>query len=140
MEQKKMNYHDYPLARKRTDVIKTPTGKGLQEITLENVLNGEIKPEDVRISPETLEMQAQIAEDMNRNAIARNFRRAAELINFPDDRIIEIYNALRPYRSTKEELLAIADEVENVYGAKVNAEFIREASEVYEERKKLRQE
>ncbi|KKY01433.1 MULTISPECIES: diol dehydratase small subunit [Paraclostridium] len=140
MEQKKMNSHDYPLARKRTDVIKTPTGKGLQEITLENVLNGEIKPEDVRISPETLEMQAQIAEDMNRNAIARNFRRAAELINFPDDRIIEIYNALRPYRSTKEELLAIADEVENVYGAKVNAEFIREASEVYEERKKLRQE
>ncbi|WP_170075721.1 diol dehydratase small subunit [Paraclostridium dentum] len=140
MEQKRMNSYDYPLAKKRADVIKTPTGKGLQEITLENVINGEIKPEDVRISPETLEMQAQIAEDMNRDAIARNFRRAAELINFPDDRIIEIYNALRPYRSTKEELLDIADEVENVYGAKVNAEFIREASEVYEERKKLRQE
>ncbi|GAA0706755.1 diol dehydratase small subunit [Paraclostridium ghonii] len=140
MEQNKMNPQDYPLATKRADVIKTPTGKGLQEITLENVLNGEIKPEDVRISPETLEMQAQIAEGMNRDAIARNFRRAAELINFPDERIIEIYNALRPYRSTKEELLAIADEVENVYGAKVNAEFIREASEVYEKRKKLRQE
>ena len=140
MEQKKMNSYDYPLAKKRADVIKTPTGKGLQEITLENVINGEIKPEDVRISPETLEMQAQIAEDMNRDAIARNFRRAAGLRTFPDDRIMEIYNALRPYRSTKEELLAIADEVENVYGAKVNAEFIREASEVYEERKKLRQE
>ena len=57
MEQKKMNSYDYPLAKKRADVIKTPTGKGLQEITLENVINGEIKPEDVRISPETLEEQ-----------------------------------------------------------------------------------
>ncbi len=37
-----------------------------------------------------------------------NFERAAELTAVPDDRILEIYNALRPYRSTKEELLAIA--------------------------------
>lgn len=140
MEQRKMGPQDYPLATKVPDSIKTPTGKNLQDITLDNVLKGEIKAEDVRISPETLEMQAQIAEGMNRDAIARNFRRAAELIKIPDDRILEVYNALRPNRSTKEELLAIANEFENVYGAKVNADFIREAVEIYEVRKKLRQE
>ncbi|SHF00823.1 diol dehydratase small subunit [Clostridium fallax] len=140
MEQRRMNPKDYPLATKRPESIKTPTGMSLQDITLEKVLSGEVKPEDVRISPETLEMQAQIAEGMNRDAIARNFRRAAELIKVPDDRILEIYNALRPYRSTKEELLAIAEELETVYGAKVNASFVREAVEVYEQRKKLREE
>ena len=138
MEQK-MSPKDYPLAIKRSDDIKTPTGKNFKDITLENILSGDIKPEDVRISPETLEMQAQIAEGMNREAIARNFRRAAELIKVPDDRILEIYNSLRPFRSTKEELLAIAEELENVYGAKVNADFVREAVEIYEKRNKLKQ-
>ncbi|MEG0238231.1 MAG: diol dehydratase small subunit [Clostridium sp.] len=140
MVQQKMSPKDYPLATKRPGDIKTPTGMNLQDITLENVLNGDVKPEDVRISPETLEMQAEIAEGMNRDAIARNFRRAAELIKVPDDRILEIYNALRPFRSTREDLLAIADELENKYEAKVNAEFVREALEVYEKRSKLRQE
>lgn len=140
MEQRKMNPKDYPLATKNPEIIKTPTGKKLEDVTLENVLSGEIKPEDVRISPETLEMQAQIAEGMNRHAMARTFRRAAELIAVPDDRILEIYNALRPYRSTKEELLDIAEELENKYKAKVNADFVREAAEVYEKREKLRQE
>jgi glycerol dehydratase small subunit len=101
-------------------------------------MSEEIKPEDIRISKETLEMQAQIAEEMDRYAIARNFRRAGELISVPDERILEIYNALRPFRSTKEELLEIADELEKKYNAKVNAEFIREAAQVYETRKKLR--
>lgn len=140
MEAKKMGPKDYPLATKRPEDISTPTGRKLNDITLENILNGDIKPEDVRISPETLEMQAQIAEGMNRAAIARNLRRAAELIKVPDDRILEMYNALRPFRSTKEDLLKIADELENVYGAKVNADFVREAVEVYEKRNKLRQE
>lgn len=135
---KKFTAMDYPLTAKRGDEIKTPTGKGLNDITLENVLKGEINAEDIRISPETLEMQAQIAESQNRDAIARNFRRAAELIKVPDDRILEIYNALRPYRSTKEELFEIADELENKYGCKINADFVREAAGVYKERKKLR--
>lgn len=140
MEQRKMNPQDYPLATKRPEFIKTPTGKKLEDVTLDKVLSGEIKPEDVRISPETLEMQAQIAEGMNRDAMARNFRRASELIAVPDDRILEIYNALRPYRSTKEELLAIAEELEAKYKAKVNADFVREAAEIYEKREKLAQE
>lgn len=138
MQATKMSAKEYPLATKVPDIINTPTGRKLNEITLESVIAGEIKPEDIRISKETLEMQAQIAEEMHRYAMARNFRRAGELISVPDERVLEMYNALRPYRSTKEELLAIADELENKYDAKVNAEFVREAAQVYEDRKKLR--
>lgn len=138
MENKRMTAADYPLTSKREGEIKTPTGKALEDITLEKVLSGEINADDIRISPETLEMQAQIAESMNRDAIARNFRRAAELIRVPDDRILEMYNALRPYRSTKEDLFKIADELETKYDAKVNADFVREAAKVYETRNKLR--
>lgn len=129
---------DYPLAEKSADKLRTPTGKGLNDVTLEGVLNGSIGPEDVRITAETLEMQAQVAESIGRRNLAANFRRAAELIVVPDQRILEIYNALRPYHSTKQELLAIADELESKYKAKVSAAHVREAAEVGEARGRLR--
>ncbi|HZG73483.1 MAG TPA: diol dehydratase small subunit [Chondromyces sp.] len=129
---------DYPLAQKRPELIKTPTGKTLDEITLNEVLDGTVRAEDVRISPETLELQAQVAESVGRKPFARNLRRAAELIAIPDDRILEIYNALRPYRSTKDELLAIADELEYQYNAKINANLVRESAKVYELRDRLK--
>ena len=75
---------------------------------------------------------------MNRDAIARNFRRAAELIRVPDDRILEMYNALRPYRSTKAELYAIGDELINEYGATVSGNFVKEAADIYEKRNRLK--
>lgn len=130
---------DYPLSSKRPELLKTPTGKKLEDITLQGVLSGAVTPQDVRIAPETLELQAQVAESVGRSAFARNLRRAAELIAVPDDRILEIYNAMRPYRSTKGELLAIADELDHKFGAKINAAFVREAADVYESRGRLRQ-
>ncbi len=108
-----MTAQDYPLATRCPEKIRTPGGKPLTDITLENVLAGRVGPQDVRISQQTLEYQAQIAEQMQRHAVARNFRRAAELIAIPDARILEIYNALRPFRSSFAELQAIADELEH---------------------------
>ena len=67
-----------------------------------------------------------------------NFERAAELTAVPEDRILEIYNALRPYRSTKQELLDIAEDLESRYKAKICAAFVREAAALYVERKKLK--
>lgn len=131
---------DYPLAAKRPELLKTPSGKGLANITLEKVIKGEVKSEDVRITPETLRLQAEIADGVGRNQFANNLRRAAELTAIPDNRVLEIYNALRPYRSTKPELLAIADELEQQYHAKINADFVREAAGVYERRNRLRTE
>ena len=139
MEIKNINPNsDYPLGEKRKEWLKTSTGKTLDEITLEKVLNGDVKPEDIRISPETLRLQGEIAKKGNRPTVTKNFERASELVAIPDERILEIYNALRPFRSSKEDLLKIADELENKYSATVNANFIREAAEVYKERKKLR--
>ncbi|MGI6143449.1 MAG: diol dehydratase small subunit [bacterium] len=129
---------DYPLATKRPDLVRTPTGKGLDEITLDKVLKGEITPQDVRITAETLRLQAEIADKVGRPQFARNLRRAAELTRVPDERILAIYRALRPHRSTKEELLAIAEELESKYNAKANAALVREAAAVYERRGLLR--
>ena len=129
---------DYPLASKRPELLKTPTGKTLADITLDKIMNGEVKSEDVRITPETLKMQAEIADGVGRYQFANNLRRAAELVAIPDARVLEIYNAMRPYRSTKPELFAIADELEVKYNAKINAAFVREAAEVYERRNRLR--
>lgn len=138
MNEKLSAARDYPMASKRPELILTPTGRKLSDITIDNVLSGEVKPEDCRICEQTLEYQAQIAESQGSRQIAFNLRRAAELTKIPDQRILEIYNAMRPYRSSKNELLAIADELESRYEAKLNAAFIKEAARVYEVRKKLK--
>ncbi|MCD8232977.1 MAG: diol dehydratase small subunit, partial [Cloacibacillus porcorum] len=93
---------------------------------------------DLPISPESGEMQAPVAESVGRGAFANNMRRAAELIAVGDDRLLEIYNALRPYRSTKAELLAIAEELETKYNAKISGGLVREAAAVYEARGRLK--
>ncbi|MHB8918086.1 MAG: diol dehydratase small subunit [Desulfocucumaceae bacterium] len=129
---------DYPLAAKRPEMIKTPGGKSLAEITLERVLSGEISADEFRITPEALHLQAEIAEKVGRVQFAGNLHRAAELTSVPDERILEIYNALRPYRSTRQELESIALELEEKYGARINAAFIREAAGAYERRSRLR--
>jgi len=124
---------DYPLSDDPENV-ETPEGTKLSEITLEKIVEGEIDGDELVIMPETLEKQARVAENEGRTQVAQNFRRAAELTDVPDDRILEIYNALRPSGADRENLLAIADELENRYGAEINAELVREAADVYEER------
>ncbi|MGL4483515.1 MAG: diol dehydratase small subunit, partial [Anaerovoracaceae bacterium] len=56
---------------------------------------------------------------------------------FPDEKVLEIYSALRPFRSTKEELQEIAYDLEKK-GAILNADFVREAITAYEKRRKFR--
>lgn len=134
----KVTAAQYPLSKSVADKIKTPTGKAFNELSYEKIISGELTSEDMRISPETLEMQAQVAESVNREAFAGNLRRAAELIAVPDERLLEIYNALRPYRSTKQELLDIANELKNTYGATTASQLVFEAAEVYEKRDRLK--
>lgn len=124
---------DYPLSD-HPDQVKTPGGTTLSEITLEGIVEGEIDGEDIAISPDTLEKQAQVADQNGRPQLAQNFRRAAELTVVPDERILEIYNALRPSGMEKEKLQSMADELEEEYDAQINAELVREAIDVYEER------
>ncbi|MDO4870251.1 MAG: diol dehydratase small subunit [Bacillota bacterium] len=129
---------DYPLRRTMPDEITTPSGVSLQDISFEMLEKGEIKGEDIRISSETLLMQADIARQSGNDHLADNFSRAAEMVRIDNDRILEIYNALRPYRSTEDELLQIADELRSDYNADRTAAFVEEAAKVLKLRKKLR--
>lgn len=133
----KVTAANYPLGENMPERIKTPTGKAYADLSFEKIINGELTAEDMRIAPETLEMQAQVAESVGREAFAGNLRRAAELIAVPDARLLEIYVALRPYRSTKQELLDIAKELDG-YKAAAAAQLVREAAEVYEKRDRLK--
>lgn len=134
----KMTRKDYPLYGKHRDLVKTPTGKNLDDIHLSDVVNGKIKGDEMRITANALRWQGEIAASAGRPSIQKNFQRAAELTKVPDSRVLEMYNALRPFRSSKDDLLKIADELQNKWHAPICAAWFREAAKYYESKKKLK--
>jgi propanediol dehydratase small subunit len=122
---------DYPVGDRRPELVRTPTGRPLHDVTVAAVVAGEFTLDDLRITPESLGRQAEVAVASGRPALAANFARAAELTRIPDDRILAIYDALRPRRSTRAQLEAIAVELETAYDAPLNAALIREAADAY---------
>ena len=91
---------DYPLGSMRPDLVETPGGHRLDDITLEAAREGAITGLEIRATPETLQRQAEIARASGRAPLAENLVRAAELARVPDDELLAIYTALRPHRST----------------------------------------
>ena len=75
---------------------------------------------------------------MNSKTTSRKLSGNIVLQSVLDEKILEVYSALRANRLSKEELLAMADELENEYGAIVNANFVRRAVVFYEMKVKLR--
>jgi propanediol dehydratase small subunit len=112
------------------------SGKGIEDVTLDALRAGELDIDDVRIHPETLVVQAAVAVENGNPQLAENFLRAAELALLPDERVMAIYEALRPRRSTEADLERIALDLEGV-GAVRNAALIREAAQVYRARNLL---
>ena len=51
---------DYPLGTRRPDLVLTPSGRRLDELTLDAVRAGEIGPEELRATPETLRRQSAV--------------------------------------------------------------------------------
>ena len=109
------------------------SGRQVDEVTLDAVRRGEVAADDVRIHPQTLLHQAQVAQDHANPQLAANFRRAAELALLPDEQVMAIYEALRPGRSAYADLIAIADDLEQ-RGAVLNAALVREAADAYRAR------
>jgi propanediol dehydratase small subunit len=121
---------DYPLGTSRPDLVRTPGGIRLDELEL----HGErVTGAELRATPETLRMQAEIARNAGRTQLADNLLRAAELAPLPDETILAIYTALRPRRSSAAELEAWAEQLES-RDAPASAAFVREAAQVYAER------
>jgi len=117
----------YPLAEMQPRRLKTPLGIPFEQITLAAVLDGRVTMADLRVTPEALELQAEIARAAGRPQLAENLGRAAELARVPEELILRTYNALRPGRATKADLLALAAQLEEQYHARRCARLIREA-------------
>lgn len=124
----------YPLGEYEKDLIQSKTGKKLTEITLDEVVKGHISSDDIKISKETLKAQGQVARENGSISMEKNFERAAELVDVPDDVILKMYDKLRPNRSTKLELVLMAQELIEKYNAKNCAKLVMEAVEIYEKR------
>jgi propanediol dehydratase small subunit len=111
----------YPLSETARDEL-------VGHITLEAVMNGELT--EARVSAETLNLQADFAEQGGNRQLAENLRRGAELIAFGDDELLGFYDMLRPGRSTAAELDGLAARLEKG-GAGRCAALVREARAAY---------
>ena len=128
----------YPLGEYEKDRIASKTGKKLTDITLEEVMKDHVSSDDIKISKEMLKAQGQVAKEAGNDPMEKNFERAAELVDVPDDVILKMYDRLRPNRSTKLELVMMAQELLEKYNARNCAKLVMEAAEVYEKRGILR--
>ncbi len=124
----------YPLGENERERITSKTGKKLSDITLDEVMKNHVAPDDIKISKEMLRAQGQVAKEAGNDPMEKNFERAAELVDVPDDVILKMYDKLRPNRSTKLELVMMAQELLEKYNARNCARLVMEAAEVYEKR------
>jgi propanediol dehydratase small subunit len=124
---------DYPLGSNAPRLVQTPGGIPLAELDLHD---DSVTAAELRATPATLRLQAEVARANGQEQLAQNLIRAAELAPLPDDTILAIYTALRPGRSTAPELEEWARRLEE-WDAPATAAFVREAAGVYERRQIL---
>jgi len=125
----------YPVGEKRTDNVRSRSGRPLADIGLQRILSGELDIDDIGISADGLRTQAEIARLAGRETLARNFERAAELVTVPDGLLIEVYELLRPGRAKDAQVLRdMARRLRRDYDAERITGLIEEAAEVYERR------
>ncbi|HXQ35848.1 MAG TPA: diol dehydratase small subunit [Anaerolineales bacterium] len=137
MDDKKPDSLDeiYPVGEKQPDRVRTRHGHSLGDLTLDNLLAGNVTASDLAITAKGLRLQAAIAEQAGRPNLAQNLRRGAELVEIPDTLLLEVYELLRPGRAqSANELQAAATQIREVYGAKETASLLEEAALVYERR------
>ncbi len=126
---------DYPLAERRPELVRGARGKALEDLTIEAIASGDVGMEDLRITPNALRQQAAIARSAGREALARNFEKAAELAEIPQEEIMAFYELLRPGRAAEKQiLLDAAIRLRDTFNAPLAAAFFEEAADVYERR------
>ena len=118
-------------------VTRAFSGRDATELTVDQLGRDEISPDDVRIHPDTLEHQAQVAQAHDNPQLAANLRRAAELAMLDEAEVLALYESLRPGRSTAQDLADVAARLDGV-PAPLCAALVREAAEVHARRGLLR--
>ena len=121
----------FPLGANHRNELSTQSGRELSELTLDKIMSGELSPEDVSIRFETLKIQAEFASQAGYTQVADNLSRAAEMTRIPNEELLEIYESLRPGRSSYYQLLSISQRIASQYGAELTGAYIREAADVY---------
>ena len=137
MDDKKPDNLDaiYPVGEKQPDRLRTLNGHLLRNLTLDNLLAGNVAASDFGITAEGLRLQAAIAEGAGRPNLAQNLQRGAELVEIPDHVLLDVYELLRPGRAkSADDLRAVANQLRETYGAKETASLLEEAALVYERR------
>ncbi len=117
--------------------ISSHSGRSVAEVTVEAARNGDLALDDIRISRETLLAQADTAERTGSAQLAMNLRRAAEMTALSAEDMLAAYEALRPGRSTFDELEELAGRL-TAQEAHICAGLVREAADVYRRRGLLR--
>jgi propanediol dehydratase small subunit len=84
--------HKFPLGIHHRNEVCAKSGRPLHELTLDHVQAGDIQPDDLYASAETLNLQAKFALDAGYAEVAANLIRAAERTQIP---------ILRSSRSTR---------------------------------------
>jgi propanediol dehydratase small subunit len=125
-------------ARLQDQSITSKTGVPVNDLSLDRVAGGWGEMADFSISRQTLLHQAEIAAASGRRQLGENFRRAAELVDVPDNIILQIYEALRPFRATAAELVKLASQLRLQFHAPECARWVEEAAEVYASRALLK--
>ncbi len=129
----------YPISEKAPEAAVSASGLPLEGLTLDAIVSGKIVAADIRISADVLRMQASIARDSGRDRLALNLERAAELVEVPQEIILETYEMMRPGRLADPALLtARAEMLRRDYGATIIAALIDEAVAVYSRRNLFR--
>ena len=118
----------------KKNTIYTFSGRSIDELSVQGILSGDLTAEDFRIHGETLNHQARVAEEAGYTQLAENLRLAAELTHMPNEEILDIYNTLRPRRTSYKEMIDMAERLQNEFTAPLTAAFVREAAEVYLQR------
>jgi propanediol dehydratase small subunit len=108
-----------------------------EHISVGNAVDGKLSLSDLRMDPAVLAHQAVVAAEGGNPQLAENFLRAAELATMDDDDVMSLYEALRPHRSTAEELHALRTRLEN-QGAARCAALVEQAAQAYLRRGLLR--
>jgi propanediol dehydratase small subunit len=121
---------DYPLGTRRPELVTTPSGLPLDDVTLAAARDGQLAATDTRATAATLRLQAEVARAAGRAQLADGLERASELTRVPDDELLAVYTALRPGRSSAHELESWAARLEEL-GATRSAAFVREAAAAY---------
>lgn len=125
----------YPIGEKHPERLRTRGGRPWSELTLAKLLAGEVTRTELGITPQGLRHQALVARRVGRTRLALNFERGAELVEVPDELILEIYERLRPGRASHAgELRELAARLRRDHGADRVAALIEEAAAVYERR------